>query len=153
MLKTTPLKALAESAGNDLGESDWFDVTQEAVDAFAAVTGDHQWIHTDPVRAARSPFGGTIAHGYMTLALAPALLAQVLRLDDYGMAINYGLDRLRFPAPLPVGAQVRMHVQLDTVTLISGGAQLALTLTMEAAGVAKPVCVASALYRVYEVAA
>jgi hypothetical protein len=94
----TRIDELTERSGTELGTSDWVAVTQEAVDAFAAATGDHQWIHTDPERAADSPFGGTIAHGYYTLALAPALLAQVLPLDGFAMTVNYGIDRLRFPA-------------------------------------------------------
>jgi acyl dehydratase len=129
---------------------DYAVISQETVDAFAAVTGDHQWIHTDPVRAAASPFGGTIAHGYLTLALAPVLLEQVLPLDGYAMAVNYGLDKLRFPAPLPVGAKVRMRVALHAVEPTPGGASLSLVLTFESADGGKPVCVANAVYRVYE---
>jgi acyl dehydratase len=150
MVTTTTIDVLAERAGTDLGASDWVTITQEAVDAFATVTGDHQWIHTDPERAAASPFGGTIAHGYFTLALAPALLAQVLPLDGFAMAVNYGLDRLRFPAPLSVGERVRMLVTLDAVDPIQGGATLSLTLTFERAAGGKPACVANAVYRVFE---
>jgi long-chain acyl-CoA synthetase len=139
---------LKERVGEELGASDWHLVTQDAVDAFAEATGDHQWIHTDRERAARSPFGGTVAHGYYTLALAPTLLAELLPLDDYGMAVNYGLDKLRFPAPLPVGERVRMHARLDDVQLTNGSATLALDLTFEREGGTKPVCVARALYRV-----
>jgi acyl dehydratase len=150
MLTMTRIDELAERAGTELGTSDWVAVTQDAVDASAAATGDHQWIHTDPARAADSPFGGTIAHGYYTLALAPVLLAQVLPLDGFAMAMNYGLDRLGFPAPLPTGEQVRMHVDLDAVEPVPGGAALSLTLTFEATSGGKPVCVANVLYRVYE---
>jgi acyl dehydratase len=107
MLTITRIDELTERAGTELGASEWVAVTQEPVDAFAAATGDHQWIHTDPERAADSPFGGTIAHGYYALALAP--LAKVLSLDGFAMTVNYGLDRLRFPAPLPTGEQVRMR--------------------------------------------
>src|SRR6201999_825781 len=106
---------LAERTGSDLGASGWIAVTQSRVDDFAAVTGDHKWIHTAPERAAASPFGGTIAHGYLTLALAPALLEDVLPLDGFAMVVNYGRDRVRFPAPLPVGERVRMRVALDAV--------------------------------------
>ena len=106
MLTTTPLDQLASRAGTVLGASDYVTITQDTVDAFADVTGDRQWIHTDPARAAFSPFRGTIAHGYLTLALAPALLNQVLPLEEFAVS-NYGLDRLRFPAPLPVGEPVR----------------------------------------------
>jgi acyl dehydratase len=146
----TRIDELTERSGTELGTSDWVAVTQEAVDAFAAATGDHQWIHTDPERAADSPFGGTIAHGYYTLALAPALLAQVLPLDGFAMTVNYGIDRLRFPAPLPTGEQVRMRVGLDAVEPVPGGAALSLSLTFERAAGGKPVCVANAVYRVYE---
>ena len=150
MITTVPIEELAECVGAELGVSDYVSIDQETVDAFAEVTGDRQWIHCDPVRAAESPFGGTIVHGYLTLALAPALLDQVLPLDGYAMAVNYGLDTLRFPSPLPVGAQVRMRVALDSVDPIPGGCTLSLMLTFEAAGGGKPVCVAKAMYRIYE---
>jgi acyl dehydratase len=150
MPTTTRIDELAGRVGTRLGTSDWVAVTQEAVDAFADVTGDHQWIHTDPQLAAASPFGGTIAHGYFTLSLAPALLQYVLPLDGFALAVNYGLDRLRFPAPLLVGDKVRMSVALEAVEPVAGGAALSLLLTFETAGGGKPVCVASAIYRVYE---
>ncbi|HEX6712319.1 MAG TPA: MaoC family dehydratase [Thermoleophilaceae bacterium] len=150
MLTNTPPGELARYAGEELGVSDYVDVSQEMVNAFADVTGDQQWIHIDPVRAAASPFGGTIAHGYLTLALAPVLLEQVFPLDGYAMVVNYGLDKVRFPAPLPVGDRLRMRVTLREVEPIPGGAALALTLTFERAGGGKPVCVANAIYRVYE---
>src|SRR3954469_20853853 len=149
MLTTSPIEALSERAGSELGVSEDVLVSQQTVGAFADVTGDHQWIHTDQARAANSPFGATIAHGYLTLALAPALLDQVLPLDGFAMTVNYGLDRLRFPAPLPVGDQVRMRVVLDAVDPVPGGAALSLTLIFERAAGGKPVCVASAIYRVY----
>ena len=150
MLTLTRIDELTERVGTEFGASDWVPVTQEAVDAIAAATGDHQWIHTDAARAADSPFGGTIAHGYYTLALAPALLAQVLPLDGFAMTVNYGLDRLRFPAPLPTGEQVRMRIGLDAVEPVPGGAALSLNLTFERAAGGKPVCVANAVYRVDE---
>ena len=150
MLTKKPIDELARRASSELGASDYITISQQTVDAFADVTGDHQWIHTDPVQAAASPFGGTIAHGYLVLALAPMLLEQVLPLGGYRMTINYGLDKLRFPAPLPVGEQVRMRVALDAVDPIAGGAALSLTLTFESAAGGKPVCVARAVYRVYE---
>jgi acyl dehydratase len=145
-----PLDELARRAGSELGVSDYVLIAQRTVDAFADITGDNQWIHTDPVRAEGSPFGATIAHGYLTLALAPALLDQVLPLDGYGMTVNYGLEKVRFPAPLPVGEQVRMRAALDAVDPIPGGAALSLTLTFERAAGGKPVCVARVNYRVYE---
>ncbi|HWF25336.1 MAG TPA: MaoC family dehydratase [Solirubrobacteraceae bacterium] len=151
MLTAATIEELRARAGEELGASEFRAVTQEQVDGFAALTGDHQWIHTDPERARSTPFGGTIVHGYFTVALAPVLLAEVLPLDGFAMALNYGLDKLRFPAPLPVGERVRMHVRLDDVQVIpTGGATLALTLTFEREGADKPVCVASALYRVFE---
>jgi acyl dehydratase len=141
---------LGAREGGELGVSDWHEVTQEAIDRFSEVTGDDQWIHTDPERALGTPFRGTIAHGYYTLALAPALLADVLPLDGFAMAVNYGLDKLRFPAALPVGDRVRMRVRLERVDELPGGATLAMTLTFEREGGGKPVCVAEALYRVIE---
>jgi acyl dehydratase len=141
---------LKRQVGSDLGVSAWHEVTQARVDAFAAATGDHQWIHTDPQRAQTSPFGGTIAHGYYTLSLAPALLSELVTFDGFAMAVNYGLEKLRFPAPLPVGEQVRMRARLDRVEEFPGGATLGLTLAFERTGAGKPVCVAEALYRVLE---
>jgi acyl dehydratase len=150
MQQPAHIEDLRRYVGEDLGVSAWHDVTQGSIDAFAAVTGDHQYIHTDPQRAAATPFGGTIAHGYYTLALAPALLTQVLSLEGFAMAVNYGLDKLRFPGPLPVGDRVRLHVRLDRVDEHPGGGTLALTMTFERAGGAKPVCIANVLYRVFE---
>jgi acyl dehydratase len=136
--------------GEELGVSDWHEVTQRRINLFADATGDRQWIHTDPDRARTSPFGGTIAHGYYTLSLAPTLLAEVLPLERFAMAVNYGLEKLRFPAPLAVGGRVRMRARLDRVDEFPGGATLGLTLTFERAGGDKPACVAHALYRVIE---
>ena len=150
MLTASTIDELRARAGEELGASGYHLVSQDDVVAFAQVTGDRQWIHTDPERARGTPFGGTIVHGYFTLALAPMLLAEVLRLDGFAMAVNYGLDRLRFPAPLPVGQSVRMRVGLNEVQDIPGGASLILTLTFEREAPGKPVCVAQALYRVYE---
>jgi acyl dehydratase len=145
----TDVDQLAARAGEDLGASGWVTVCQERVDAFAAVTGDRQWIHTDPERASATALGGTIAHGYLTLALAPALLAEVLPLDAFPMAINYGLDRLRFPEPLPVGDDVRLRARLDAVEPRPGGAELRVELVFERRGGRRPVCVAQAIYRVF----
>jgi acyl dehydratase len=134
----------------ELGVSSWHPVTQASVDAFADLSGDHQWIHTDRERASRTQFGGTIAHGYYTLALAPSLLAEVFRFDSYAMAVNYGLDKLRFPAPLLVGDRVRLRARLDDTRAVEGGLLLEFGLTFEPERGGKPVCVASALYRVME---
>jgi acyl dehydratase len=150
MQTITPIEDLAAAVGTDLGVSDYVTVDQETVDGFAELTGDRQWIHCDRDRAAESPFGGTIAHGYLTLALAPALLDQVLPLGGYALTVNYGLDKLRFPAPLPVGEQVRLRVALDAADPIPGGCSLSLKLTFETAAGGKPVCVANAIYRIYE---
>ncbi|WP_320670088.1 MaoC family dehydratase [Patulibacter defluvii] len=155
-MSSTPHRAalsvqqLSERVGEELGVSSWREVSQATVDAFAEVTGDHQWIHTDPERAASGPFGGTIAHGYLTLALAPVLFDEILALDHFPMSMNYGLDRLRFVAPLAVGSRIRLRARLDAVDPIPGGATLKLTLTFEADGSDKPVCVAQPLYRVLE---
>ena len=147
-LTPTSVDELQDYVGRELGVSGWLAVTQEDVDAFAAVTRDHQWIHTDPARAATGPFGATIAHGYYTLSLAPSLLGEVLSFDGFSMAINYGLDKLRFPAPLPVGESVRLRAALAGIEPSPGGATLTLGLTFERSGGGKPVCVATALYRV-----
>jgi acyl dehydratase len=144
------LQDLTARAGLELGASDYHLVPQAAIDAFAEATGDRQWIHTDPERASTGPFGGTIAHGYYTLALAPALLTEIVPLEYFAMVVNYGLDRVRFPAPLPVGERVRMRVALDSVDQVPGGAQLSMTLTFEREAGGKPVCVAQTLYRIYD---
>ena len=143
------LEELRQAEGEDLGTSGWHEVTQQAIDTFAEVTGDHQWIHVDVERAKSTPFGGTIAHGYYTLSLAPMLTAQVMALQGFAFAINYGLDRVRFPAPLPVGSRVRMHAKLTKLEDVPGGAQMTLEFTFEREGGEKPVCVAQELARVY----
>jgi acyl dehydratase len=149
MRTITGLDELRGARGERLGTSGWHDVTQEAIDAFADVTGDHQWIHVDPERARHTPFGGTIAHGYYTLSLAPMLTAQVVRFDGFAFVINLGLDRVRFPAPVPVGSRVRASVKVADVEDVPGGAQMTLELTYEVDGGDKPVCVAQSLARVY----
>jgi acyl dehydratase len=149
MLTITGLDELRAKVGEELGVSDWHDVTQDAIDTFAAVTGDDQWIHVDPERARQTPFGGTIAHGYYTLSLHPVLAGQVLRLEGFAFAVNYGLNKVRFPAPLPVGNRVRMRVELVAVDDVLGGAQITMKLTFEGEGALKPVCVAESLTRVY----
>jgi acyl dehydratase len=150
MKTITGLDELRRAEGETLGTSDWHDVTQADIDAFAEVTGDHQWIHVDPERAKETPFGGTIAHGYYTLSLAPRFTEQVLSLDGFAFAINYGLNKVRFPAPLPVGSRVRMTVLLAKLEDVPGGAQMTLELTFEREGGEKPVCVAETLVRLYE---
>ncbi|MGH2945263.1 MAG: MaoC family dehydratase [Solirubrobacteraceae bacterium] len=149
MRTITGLDELKRTEGETLGTSGWHEVTQDAIDAFADVTGDHQWIHVDPERARDTPFGGTIAHGYYTLSLAPMLTGQVMALEGFAFAVNYGLNKVRFPAPLPVGAKVRMTAKLAGLEDVPGGAQMTLELTFEAEGGEKPVCVAETLARVY----
>ena len=149
MRTITGLDELKQAEGEDLGASDWHEVTQEAIDAFADVTGDHQWIHVDAERARETPFGGTIAHGYYTLSLAPMLMSRIFALEGFAFAVNYGLNKVRFPAPLPVGAKVRMHARLSGLEEIPGGAQMTVTATFEREGGEKPVCVAETLARVY----
>ena len=149
MRTITGLDELREAAGETLGTSDWHEVTQDAIDAFADATGDHQWIHVDVERAKETPFGGTIAHGYYTLALASMLTAQVMALDGFAFALNYGVNRVRFPAPVPVGSRVRARVKLAGLEDIPGGAQMTLELTFEVEGGEKPVCVAQTVSRVY----
>jgi acyl dehydratase len=154
VLQETPLTIngideLKAHAGADLGVSSWRDVTQADVDAFADLTGDRQWIHIDPARARETPFGGTIAHGYYTLSLAPRFLEELLRVDGVGFMLNYGLNKLRFPAPLPVGDRVRMHLRLGAVDDVSGGVMVTSELTFECESAEKPVCVAEALMLAY----
>ena len=149
MITISDLDELRTRVGEELGVSDWHDVDQDAIDAFARVTGDDQWIHVDPQRATQTPFGGTIAHGYYTLSLHPMLAAQVLRYEGFAFAVNYGLNRVRFPAPLPVGNRVRMRVTLMDVEDVLGGGQITMKLTFEGEGALKPVCVAESLTRVY----
>ena len=150
LLRETPLTIngideLKAHAGEELGVSSWHDVTQADVDAFADLTGDQQWIHVDPERARGTPFGGTIAHGYYTLALGPRFLGELLRVDGIGFMLNYGLNKLRFPAALPVGDRVRMHLRLGAVDDVSGGVMVTSELTFEREGGNKPVCVAETL--------
>jgi acyl dehydratase len=149
MLTITGLDELRSRVGEELGVSEWHEVTQDAIDAFAEVTGDDQWIHIDPERAKETPFGGTIAHGYYTLSLAPMFSYRMFSLEGIAFGVNYGLNRVRFPAPMPVGDRVRMRMKLANVEDISGGAQITMELTFEREEGDKPVCVAESLSRVY----
>jgi acyl dehydratase len=133
--------------GQELGSSEWHEIAQERVNAFADATGDHQWIHVDPERAAAGPFGGTIAHGYLTLSLLPMLMSEIWSVEGVRMGINYGLNRVRFPAPVPVGSRVRATSTLKELTQVEGGVQLVVETTIEVEGGAKPVCVAETLVR------
>ncbi|HXM86201.1 MAG TPA: MaoC family dehydratase [Solirubrobacteraceae bacterium] len=149
MLTLNGLDEVKAHIGKELGVSDWLEVTQAKIDAFAEVTGDDQWIHVDPERAKQSPFGGTIAHGYFTLSLAPRFSYDMFSFEGFAFGINYGLNRVRFPAPMPVGEKVRMRAKLASVEEIAGGAQITTELTFERDGGDKPVCVAESLSRVY----
>jgi len=149
MRTITGLEELRRAEGETLGTSSWREVTQADVDAFADVTGDHQWIHVDVERAKQTPFGGTIAHGYLTLSLGPALASEVMTIEGIAFALNYGLNKVRFPAPLPVGARVRATVKVAGVADVPGGAELRLEVTFEREGGEKPVCVAETVTRVY----
>lgn len=149
MTRYEHLSDLQSMVGQLLGSSEWVLVSQDRIDQFARATGDSQWIHVDPVRAAAGPFGATVAHGYLTLSLLPQLLASALEVADQRMGVNYGLDRLRFPAPVPAGSRLRGHFKLASYEVLPGGAQIALEVTMELDGVSKPACVAFALTRLY----
>ena len=140
---------LKSLAGKDLGRTGWREVTQSQVDTFADATDDHQWIHVDPVRAAEGPFGGTIAHGYLTLSLVIPFLSELLAVEGISMAVNYGLNRVRFPAPVPVGATIRATGRVGTVEDVPDGVQVTIDFTVEVSGVDKPACVAQAVYRYY----
>jgi acyl dehydratase len=145
----TDLASLRESAGTHLGYTDWQEMTQERVNQFADATDDHQFIHIDVERAKQTPFGGTIAHGFLTLSLTAAVGQQLMSISDAKMAVNYGLDRVRFPAPLKVGAKWRGGAEIVEVTEAGGGLQVKQRVTIEAEGSEKPVCVADCLVRIY----
>jgi acyl dehydratase len=143
------IDGLKAKKGEHLGYSEWLEITQERVNEFADATGDHQWIHVDPERAKAGPFGGPIAHGYLTISLAPMLLPQVMRVDGIQMGVNYGINKLRFPSPVPVGSKLRVGAVLADVEDIQGGAQVTMDLTFEVEGKDKPSCVAQAVFRYY----
>ena len=149
MLTLTGIDQVKGHVGQEIGVSGWHLVTQETIDAFADVTGDHQFIHVDPERAKETPFGGTIAHGYYTLSLAPKLSDEIMSFEGFAFGVNYGLNRVRFPAPLPVGQKVRMRATLASVDEIPGGVQATLNLTFEVEGGEKPVCVAESIARLF----
>lgn len=141
------LSDLKSLVGESLGVSDWLTVEQAAIVRFADATGDHQWIHVDPQRAAQGPFGATVAHGFLTLSLLPTMGASAFEIADVRMGINYGLDKVRFVAPVPVGSRLRGHFKLLAYADIDGGAQLSCEVTIEREGHVKPVCVAVSLTR------
>jgi acyl dehydratase len=145
----TSAEELRAAVGEELGVSAWLEVDQRRVDLFAEATGDHQWIHVDPERAKDGPFGTTIAHGYLTLSLLPALVPQVLRVEGVRMGSNYGVNKVRFPAPVPVGSRLRGRVELADVAEAGGGVQIVARVTVEREGGDKPVCVAESVSRYF----
>ncbi|HXW81616.1 MAG TPA: MaoC family dehydratase [Acidimicrobiales bacterium] len=143
------LDGLRAKVGSHLGYSSWHTITQDEVNLFADATNDHQWIHVDPERAKAGPFGTTIAHGYLTLSLATSLLAEILAVEGPRFSVNYGLNRVRFPSPVPVGSNLRAGATLEALDDFEGGAQATLKLTFEVEGAAKPSCVADVVFRYY----
>jgi len=149
MVTLNGIDELKARVGREIGVSDWVEVTQEGVDAFAEITGDDQWIHVDPDRARNTPFGGTIAHGLYTLSLGPGFSYALMDVRGFAFGLNYGYGRVRFPTPLPVGSRVRMRLGVDAVDAIPGGVQLTTKLTFETEGGDKPVCVAESIARLH----
>ena len=149
MTTTVAYDDVAGLAGTDLGWTDWLEVTQERVNLFAAATDDHQWIHVDPERAEDGPFGGAIAHGFLTLSLAVKFWSELFDVTGVSTRVNYGLDKVRFVSPVKVGARVRMNAVIDEVTEVRGGYQFAVDQTIEIEGADKPAVVARGLYRFY----
>ena len=141
---------LKGKVGEHLGYSPWMEITQETVNKFADATGDHQWIHIDPERAKAGPFGGPIAHGYLTLSLGPTLLPQTIDVKGFSMGVNYGANKVRFPSPVPVGSKLRLGAKLLEVEDVAGGVQCTIELTFEVDGKDKPSCVAQVLFRYYD---
>lgn len=139
--------AVRAAVGTTLGTSEWVEITQERIDAFADATGDHQWIHTDPVRAADGPYGTTIAHGYLTLSLTNQLLPTVVEVRGFDAGVNYGTDRVRFPAAVPSGSRVRATVDLASCDDVAGGIQTVMRITVECDATDRPVCVVDAVSR------
>jgi acyl dehydratase len=149
MLTLNGIDDIKARVGQELGISDWLEVTQAEIDKFAEATGDHQWIHVDVDKASQTPFGGTIAHGYYTLSLAPRFSYELYTIENVAFALNYGANKVRFPSPLKVGAKVRMRATLSNVEDVPGGVQITTTCTFETEGGEKPVCVAETLTRVF----
>jgi acyl dehydratase len=135
------------AVGRHLGTSDWFEITQDRIDQFADATGDHQWIHVDPERAAAGPFGTTIAHGYLTLSLSNALLPEIVEVQGVSMGVNYGVGKVRFPAPVPVGSRIRARAELVAADDVAGGVQTTVLITVELEGSDKPACVIESISR------
>ncbi len=140
------LDALKAAAGEELGTSEWLAVTQERINTFADATGDQQWIHVDPERAASGPFGGTIAHGYLTLSLLPVFSAEIFTVENIAFGMNYGANKVRFPAPVPVDSRLRATATLVETKDIAIGTQVVISFAVELEGAAKPVCIAEVVY-------
>ncbi|MCC5475034.1 MaoC family dehydratase [Streptomyces barringtoniae] len=140
---------LKSAVGEQLGYTDWLEVDQKRIDLFAEATGDHQWIHVDPEKAATGPFGTTIAHGYLTLSLLPLFGPQLIRVEGATMGVNYGTNKVRFPSPVPVGSRLRATGRITGVEDVTGGVQVAVAFTVEREGGDKPVCVAESVSRYY----
>jgi acyl dehydratase len=143
------IEGLKEAVGEHLGYSEYLEITQDRVNTFADATGDHQWIHIDVEKAKAGPFGGPIAHGYLTLSLGPMLYPTVVRVEGFSMGVNYGANKVRFPSPVPVGSKVRLGVKLLEVEEIPNGAQMTMEFTFECEGAPKPSCVAEIIFRSY----
>ena len=140
---------MAAAVGQHVGYGEWHTVTQEQINAFADATGDHQWIHVNPELAANGPLGTTVAHGYLTLSMIPMLAGQITKVDGVRMGVNYGLNKVRFPAPVPVGSKIRAGIRILTVEEIPGGGHIVNEVTIERDGGDKPCCVAEVVVRVY----
>jgi|SRR5580658_8766462 acyl dehydratase len=149
MTTVAKIDDLPSFVGQHLGYSDWREITQEQVNQFADATGDHQWIHVDPERAKSGPFGGPIAHGYLTLSLVSVLVGQVFAVEGITMAINYGANKVRFPSPVPVGSELRLGASLAGVEDVAGGVQVTLDVTLEVKDATKPSCAAQVVLRFY----
>ncbi|MFI8184388.1 MaoC family dehydratase [Actinacidiphila glaucinigra] len=145
----TSVGELKAAIGEDLGTTGWLEVDQKRIDLFADATGDHQWIHVDPEKAAQGPFGTTIAHGYLTLSLIPSFTPELLRVEGVKMGVNYGVNKVRFPSPVPVGSRLRATGRIAEVSEVPGGAQLVVAIAVEREGADKPVCVAETVVRFY----
>ncbi|MFT6051455.1 MAG: acyl dehydratase [Halioglobus sp.] len=141
--------ALLDACGQSLGHSDWVQIDQARIDQFAQATGDHQWIHVDPERAAKGPFGKTIAHGYLTLSLANLFLPQIMQVDNTSMGVNYGCEKVRFPAAVPVGSRVRGSGEVIDAREVKGGVQVIVKITIEIEGSDRPACVIDTISRFY----
>jgi acyl dehydratase len=149
MLTLNGIDEIKSYVGKEIGVSDWHEVTQDDINTFADVTGDHQWIHVDVERAKETPFGGTIAHGYYVLSLAPMFSYELFEVQGFAFGLNYGVNRVRFISPMPVGGKIRMRAKIGSVEDVPGGAQIMTELTFEREGGEKPVCVAETLMRGY----